>query len=111
MATQVQHRRGTSAQHTSFTGAVGEITVDTDRKTAVVHDASTAGGIPLARQDLANSKVAYVSSNSSSRIWANTITDAASRQNVFLDLAISGVTAATYGSATIIPIEIGRAHV
>ena len=57
MATQVQHRRGTSAQHTSFTGAVGEITVDTDKKTAVVHDASTAGGIPLARQDLANSKV------------------------------------------------------
>ena len=104
MATQVQHRRGTSAQHTSFTGAVGEITVDTDRKTAVVHDASTAGGIPLARQDLANSKVAYVSSNSSSRIWANTITDAASRQNVFLDLATSGVTAATYGSATNIPI-------
>lgn len=47
MSTAVQFRRGTTAQHSSFTGAVGEITVDTDKKTAVVHDGSTAGGQPL----------------------------------------------------------------
>lgn len=51
---QVQFRRGTSAQHSSFTGAVGEITVDTTKTTAVVHDGSTAAGRPLAREDLNN---------------------------------------------------------
>lgn len=47
MATQVQRRRGTTAQHATFTGALGELTVDTDLNTLVVHDGSTAGGFPL----------------------------------------------------------------
>jgi hypothetical protein len=50
MPTSVQFRRGTTAQHGSFTGAVGEITVDTDKDTAVVHDGSTAGGYPLLKE-------------------------------------------------------------
>ncbi len=45
-----QRRRGTTAQHNSFTGLVGELTVDTDKKTVVVHDGSTAGGVPLSKQ-------------------------------------------------------------
>ena len=49
MAKQIQFRRGTTSQHGSFTGAVGEITVDTDKDVAVVHDGSTAGGVPLAK--------------------------------------------------------------
>ena len=48
MSTQVQLRRGTTAEHATFTGAVGEVTVDTTKDTVVVHDGSTAGGIPLA---------------------------------------------------------------
>jgi hypothetical protein len=47
MPTQVQLRRGTTAEHSSFTGAAGEVTVDTTKKTVVVHDGSTAGGMPL----------------------------------------------------------------
>ena len=47
-----QRRRGTSAEHAAFTGLVGELTVNTSRKTAVVHDGLTAGGTPLARSDL-----------------------------------------------------------
>ena len=47
MPTQVQFRRGTTAQNNAYTGANGEITVDTDLKTAVVHDGSTAGGSTL----------------------------------------------------------------
>ena len=47
MATQVQNRRGTTSQHSTFTGANGEITVDTDRKSIVVHDGTTAGGSPV----------------------------------------------------------------
>jgi hypothetical protein len=45
----MQLRRGTTAQHSAFTGLVGEITVDTDKDTIVVHDGSTAGGFPLAK--------------------------------------------------------------
>ena len=51
MATAIQFRRGTTAQHSSFTGLVGEITVDTDLDTIRVHDGSTAGGTRLAKYD------------------------------------------------------------
>ena len=44
-ATQVQFRRGTTAQHSSFTGALGEVTLDTDKDTLIIHDGSTAGGV------------------------------------------------------------------
>lgn len=44
-----QRRRGTTAQHSTFTGLNAELTVDTDKKVVVVHDGSTAGGFPLAR--------------------------------------------------------------
>jgi hypothetical protein len=46
---QVQLRRGTTTQHGSFTGAVGEVTVDTDLDTLRVHDGSTVGGVRLAK--------------------------------------------------------------
>lgn len=49
MSQKVQRRRGTTAQHSVFAGAVGETTVDTDKNTVVVHDGSTLGGFPLAR--------------------------------------------------------------
>ena len=49
MPTQVQWRRGTTTQHNSFTGAAGEVTVDTTLDTLRVHDGSTAGGIRLAK--------------------------------------------------------------
>ena len=54
MATQVQFRRGTTGQTSTFTGADGEVTVDTTKKTCVVHDASQAGGYPLLREDGTN---------------------------------------------------------
>lgn len=50
MATILQLRRGTTVQHSSFTGAVGEVTVDTTKDTIVVHDGTTAGGFPLAKE-------------------------------------------------------------
>ena len=54
MAKLLKLRRGTTTQHSSFTGAEGEVTVDTDKETLVVHDGSTAGGHPVAAEDLAN---------------------------------------------------------
>tara|TARA_R100000231_G_scaffold2845_2_gene5207 strand:+ start:479 stop:3532 length:3054 start_codon:yes stop_codon:yes gene_type:complete len=47
MPTQLQFRRGTTSQNNSFTGAVGEISVDTTLDTLRLHDGSTAGGFAL----------------------------------------------------------------
>jgi len=55
MATQVQFRRGTTNQTETFIGALGEITVDTDLSTAVIHDGATSGGFSLLRSDGSNS--------------------------------------------------------
>ena len=45
--TQLQLRRGNTAQTAIFTGAVGEVTVDTDKKTLIVHDGVTSGGTEI----------------------------------------------------------------
>ena len=50
----VQIRRGTTSDHSVFTGKQGEITVDLEKDTVVVHDESTQGGHPLAREDMSN---------------------------------------------------------
>ncbi len=49
MSRQVQLRRGTADEHKNFTGAAGEITIDTTTNTIRVHDGETVGGTPLAR--------------------------------------------------------------
>ena len=48
MAIQIQLRSGTTTEHNTFTGVVGEVTVDTTNKTLRVHDGSTVGGTRLA---------------------------------------------------------------
>ena len=58
MATILQLRRGTTVQHSTFTGAVGEVTVDTTKDTVVVHDGTTAGGKPLATEAYVTSQLA-----------------------------------------------------
>ncbi len=73
MAKLLRLRRGTTTQHGSFTGAEGEVTVDTDKTTLVVHPGGTqGGGEAMLREDLNN-------------------------------MPASGVTAGTYGSASAIP--------
>jgi hypothetical protein len=54
MATQLQIRRGTTAQMNAFTGAEGELAVNTSTETVHVHDGSTAGGFALAKADGSN---------------------------------------------------------
>jgi len=54
MATQLQIRRGTTAQMNAFTGAEGELAVNTTTDTLHVHDGATAGGKALARADGSN---------------------------------------------------------
>jgi hypothetical protein len=54
MSTQVQFKRGTTTDHSSFTGANGELTINTTKKALVIHDGSTQGGIEHLRADLNN---------------------------------------------------------
>lgn len=42
----IQQFRGTTAQHKTYKGLPGELTVDTDKHVVVVQDGSTAGGHP-----------------------------------------------------------------
>lgn len=44
MTTQLRLRRGSTAQHTAFIGALGEPTVDITTNSLVIHDGVTAGG-------------------------------------------------------------------
>ena len=48
MATQLQLRRGTEAENDAFTGAQGEVTVDTTNNHLRVHDGTTSGGYKVA---------------------------------------------------------------
>ena len=47
MPTTLQFRRGTTSQNNTFTGAAGELSVDSTLDTVRVHDGSTAGGFLL----------------------------------------------------------------
>ena len=44
MAKQLQLRRGSMTDHENFTGALAEVTFDTDQKTIRIHDGETVGG-------------------------------------------------------------------
>ena len=75
--TQLQFRRGNTAQTSVFTGAIGEVTVDTDRKTLTVHDGVTVGGTYVATNIQLTS--AYGKANAANVLaqasynWANTV--------------------------------------
>jgi len=74
MATQVQLRRGSTSQHNVFTGAIGEITVDTDKDSLVIHDGSTQGGHPLAKSsDVPTGSLASLNSVAAGQIDANSV--------------------------------------
>ena len=87
MATQVQFRRGTTAQNSTFTGAVGEITVDTDKDTLLLHDGGTAGGF-----EIVNVSTAQTLSN---KTFSN-------------DIAVNGLTVGKGANALINNTALGR---
>ena len=129
MAKLLKLRRGTTTQHASFTGAEGEVTIDTTKDTTVVHDGSTAGGTPLAKEDMSNVSSASIAGRLGTDSIATTkIAGGALPSDVTIasinivdgsivnsdlnsganitsgKLATTGVSAGSYGSSSAIPI-------
>jgi hypothetical protein len=73
MAIQVQFRRGTDAQNNAFTGANGEISVDSTNNTLRVHDGTTAGGVSLITPSLNVTLTNKVYNGSSLSVTGNVI--------------------------------------
>ena len=76
MPDQLQLRGGTTTEHNSFTGALREVTVDTTKKTLVVHDGSQVGGTPLMRESGGNAQsTVQIGTNGVNAISVTTIQD------------------------------------
>ena len=101
MAIQVKLRRGTANQHTTFTGAIGEVTVDTTNDTLRVHDGALAGGHRLARfSEIAAQSANLLSISTNLVPSANVTYDLGTSELSFRDLYLSGNTI-TLGDQTI----------
>ena len=103
MPTQVQFRRGTTAQNNSFTGAVGELSIDTDKDALRIHDGTTSGGFEQAKADLTNVSGAtnlnlsgITTTNSLSIGSTQVISSARQLQNI---VSLDATTTATIESA------------
>ena len=96
MAKIVKKRRGTTVEHSAFTGALAELTVNTDLHTVVVHDGNTPGGFSLA---LANGSNLTGSSASSIGLAELNITGAA---------GVVGQALSTDGSGNLTFIDISH---
>ena len=93
MSTQIQRRRGTTSEHSSFTGAAGEITIDSTKNTVVVHDGSTQGGIPLAKESALASTVGALTDVTISSVGAGEILKYSGSEWVNNTLAEAGIQA------------------
>jgi hypothetical protein len=96
MTTAIKRRRGTTAQHSTFTGLEGELTVDTTKDTVVVHDGATAGGFPLAKESQATSAVAITGGS----INGTTIGASTASTGAFTTLSATGVTTVQAGTVS-----------
>ena len=93
MSTQIQRRHGTTSEHSSFTGAAGEITIDSTKNTVVVHDGSTQGGIPLAKESALASSVGALTDVTISSVGAGEILKYSGSEWVNNTIAEAGIQA------------------
>lgn len=110
MATQLQLRKGNTAQTAVFTGAVAEVTVDTTQKTVVVHDGVTAGGTYIVTKGQLESNVSIIqgintTQNTNITAVNGYATSAYSTANGANGLASGAYAAANTNSADIIILQ------
>ena len=89
MSRQIQIRRGTATEHEMFTGAIGEVTMDTTNNTLRVHDGQTLGGVALARADSVPDLSKITPENAhqlvGNRIWISDEVSLSSSANVIIN--------------------------
>jgi len=90
MATQIKRRTGTTAEHSTFTGAASELTVNSTTNTVHVHDGTTAGGHPLAKSSEVALKAPIASPTFTGNFTSTGIDDNATSTK--LTIADTGVT-------------------
>jgi len=113
MAKLLKLRRGTTTQHASFTGAEGEVTIDTTKDTAVVHDGSTQAGTPLAKENMSNvSSTNIVSRIGTSALAGVKVQPNFGSQNVETTgtLTVSGTTSITGGILNLGTADTASGH-
>lgn len=99
MATQLQLRRGTTAENNVFTGAVGEVTVDTDTNALRVHDGSTTGGF------MVDTVVAFQAPTAQNNYtWYRKYASGWVEQGGSIDSAATGAYTVTF------PVEMADTH-
>jgi hypothetical protein len=67
---RVQLRKGTETEHQSFTGAIAEVTFDTDKGVIRMHDGLTTSGFEVQK-----SRLTYINSNSTLKTNIKYFTD------------------------------------
>ena len=105
MSTQIQRRRGTTSEHSTFTGAAGEITIDSTKNTVVVHDGSTQGGIPLAKESALASTVGALTDVTITSVGAGEILKYSGSEWVNNTLSEAGIQA--YDATLLNDADIG----
>jgi hypothetical protein len=105
MSTQIQRRRGTTSEHSTFTGAAGEITIDSTKNTVVVHDGATQGGFPLATEAGAASTVGDLTDVTITSVGAGEILKYSGSEWVNNTLAEAGIQA--FDATIVVDADIG----
>lgn len=59
----LQIKRGVNAKTSAYTGAIGELVMDTTNKRLIIHDGSTKGGIPLPKQSEVPTKISQLTND------------------------------------------------
>jgi hypothetical protein len=105
MSTQIQRRRGTTSEHSTFTGAAGELTIDSTKNTVVVHDGSTQGGIPLAKESALASTVGALTDVTITSVGAGEILKYSGSEWVNNTLAEAGIQ--PFDATIVVDADIG----
>ena len=105
MSTQIQRRRGTTSEHSTFTGAAGELTIDSTKNTVVVHDGSTQGGIPLAKESALASSVGTLTDVTITSVGAGEILKYSGSEWVNNTLAEAGIQ--PFDATIVVDADIG----
>ena len=98
LTTHLLAKRGNTSVSSTYTGLVGEITVDTDLTTVRVHDGSTAGGHILAN----TSQVSDPAGLSAANVEIDALRANVTAANVEIDSLRANITAANVQIATFV---------